>query len=99
MEQKEKEKEIEIVLLKMKTKFIIFGIINFVLMILATIFILSFHSAYAGGFFDYFSCFIMTFLFLQIIPFIISIVLGCMMFEGAKKNNECCLNLSRVFLF
>ena len=98
-EVKNKDKEIEIVTLRMKIKYIIFGIISFILMVCGTLFILGFQAVYAGGFADYIACFLFTFIILQIIPFIISVIIAIMWYKGVKNNNKCLMKLSRLFLF
>ena len=92
-------KEIKNLLNKMRIKFIIFVIIVMVLLIIFLFTFVGFGGSYGGGYIDYLIPGLVDIAFLQILPFIWSLILAIFRCMGIKKNNECCNNFSLFFMF
>ena len=82
-----------------KKRSIIFFIINIILMFIFFITITAFVGAYGGGFVDYFVPGIISLIFLEIIPFLWSLILAFLTYLGIKKKIECCSKVSNFFMF
>ena len=83
---------------KAKVRYIIFSFINLILMIIFFIYLTNFTSAYSGGALDYIGAGIWTFIFLQIFPFISSLLISLLRYYGMKKNNQKMYKMSQVLL-
>ena len=84
---------------KTKIKNNIFFIINIVLMLIFLLTITAFCGAYGGGFADYFIAGIISLIFLEIFPFLWSLIISLLIYLGNKKNNICCLKVGQFFMF
>ena len=84
---------------KFKRKNLIFFIINIILMAIFLLTIAAFVGAYGGGFVDYFIGGIISLIFLELIPFIWSLVIALFIYLGIKKKNKCCSSFSKFFMF
>jgi hypothetical protein len=90
---------IQTLILKTRHKYLIFFIINIVLMIIFFFAITGFGGAYGGGFVDYFTAGLISLFFLEIFPFLWSIVLSLLRYYGFKKNNILLFKISQFFMF
>ena len=94
-----KNNNIKEVVSKASKKNIIFFIINIVLMIIFFMTITAFVGAYGGGFVDYFISGIISLIFFEIIPFLWSFILACLIYFGSRKKIEWCSTVSNLFMF
>jgi len=90
---------IQDLVLKTKLKYLIFFIIDIVLMIIFFLSITGFGGAYGGGFVDYFVAGTISLTFLEIFPFIWSLVIALLRYIGFKKNNKTLFKISEFFMF
>jgi len=93
------EKEYNTSMYKIKCLFIIFFIINFVLVIILSFYVIGFNMIYDKSIADFLIPTFVTFLLLQIIPFLISIVIALIMFKGLKKDDKKLINIAKTCLF
>ena len=84
---------------QVKIKYLVFFIINLVLMIIFFFTISGFCGAYGGGNVDYFTASIISLIFLEIFPFLWSAVIALLRYLGVKKNNSYCFKISEFFMF
>ena len=84
---------------KTKIKYFIFFIITIVLLIIFMFAFIGFGGAYGGGFSDYFIPGIVSLIFLQIFPFIWSIIIAIFYYIGIRGRSRCCRKISRFFMF
>ena len=91
--------EIKKIISKTKKMNIIFFIIIIILMIVFFMTITAFVGAYGGGFVDYFISGIISLIFLEIIPFLWSLILSFLIYLGSKKKIKSCSNVSNFFIF
>jgi predicted nucleic acid-binding Zn finger protein len=80
-------------------KYIIFFIINLALMIIFLMTLTGFCGAYGGGFVDYFIASIISLIFLEIFPFLWSIVIALFIYFGYKKDIKWLKKISHFFMF
>ena len=90
---------IQQLILKTRRKYLIFFIINMVLMVIFFFSFTGFGGAYGGGLVDYFTAGFISLIFLQIFPFIWSIILALLRYYGFKKNNKLLFRISQIFMF
>ena len=93
------EKEYSIVMEKIKILFIIFFAINFVLLIFFDIYTMGFNLIYNKSLSDFLIPSFITFIFLQIIQFIISIIITALLYLGLKNENQRFINIAKYLLF
>ena len=67
-------------------------------MILFFVYLTNFSNAYSGGALDYIGAGIWTFIFLQIFPFISSLLIAFLRQHGMKNKKEKIYKLSQVLL-
>jgi len=84
---------------KVKRMNMIFIIIDLILMAIFLLTIVAFVGAYGGGFIDYFIGGIISLIFLELIPFLWSLVIAIFMYLGIKNKNKCCSSFSKFFMF
>lgn len=82
-----------------RIKYIIFFIIIGVFLILFLFVFIAFGGAYGGGFSDYFLPGIVALIFLQIFPFLWSLIISLLYYIGIKEKSKCCRQVSRFFMF
>jgi len=82
-----------------RIKYIVFFIIVGVFLILFLFVFIAFGGAYGGGFSDYFLPGIVALIFLQIFPFLWSLVISLLYYLGIKQKSKCCRQTSRFFMF
>ena len=90
--------EVQKLIKKTKIRYIIFAFINLILMIIFFVYLTNFSMAYQGGALDYIGAGIWTFIFLQILPFVSSLIITCLRHYGIKKKSEGMYKLSQVLL-
>ena len=93
------EEEIKDYLDTVRIKYKFMYMINIVLMFFFWYYVINFSAVYRGGDIDYISASIMTFLFLQIFPFFICLVLAIFIYCGLKNSEEKLYNISQYFVF
>ena len=91
-------KEVQKLIKKAKVRYIIFSFINLIFMIIFFIYLTNFTAAYSGGALDYIGAGIWTFIFLQILPAISSLIISLLRYYGMKKNHEGMYKMSQVLL-
>lgn len=91
--------EINDLVSKTKKKNIIFFIINIILMIIFFLTITAFVGAYGGGFVDYFIPGIISLIFLELFPFLWSLIIALFTYLGIKGKNKCFLSFGKFFMF
>ena len=84
---------------KIKIKYYIFIFINFVLMVIFFIYLTNFSAVYTGGILDFIGAGILTFILLQVIPFISSLILSLLRFYGLKNSNDILYSISQILSF
>ena len=91
-------KEVQKLIKKTKVRYIIFAFINLIFMIIFFVYLTNFSMAYSGGALDYIGAGIWTFILLQILPFISSLIIAFLRYYGIKKNKEGMYKMSQVLL-
>ena len=61
--------------------------------------ITAFVGAYGGGFVDYFIAGIISLIFLELIPFLWSLILAYLTYLGIRKKDKWYSNVSHFFMF
>ena len=82
-----------------RIRYIIFFIITLVLLLIFMFTFVGFGGAYGGGFRDYIISGIFSLIFLEIFPFLWSLIIALLRFIGIKKRNKICFKISRFFMF
>ena len=93
------EKEYDSLMPKIKNLYITFFIINFVLIILFSIYITGFNIVYDKSLSDFLIPSLITFILLQIMPFIISTIITLLLYLGFTKENKNFINIAKSLLF
>jgi hypothetical protein len=91
--------EIKGVLLKQRIKYIIVTSINFAFMIMFYFYIVNFFAVYRGGIVDYLASATWTFIFMQIIPFIICLIFALFRYIGIKKSNNKLYQVGQLLIY
>ena len=94
-----KNKAIQDLSSKVKIKNIVFFIIVMVLMIIFLFVLGGFVGAYGGGAVDYFTAGIISLIFLEIFPFIWSLIIALFRYYGIKKKNKYLFKIALFFMF
>ena len=68
-------------------------------MIIFFLVITSFVGAYGGGFVDYFTAGIISLIFLELFPFLWSLVIALFIYLGEKKKNDSFKKFGEFFMF
>ena len=87
------------ILNQIKCLYITFFIINFILIIFFCLFLIGFNIINKYSEIDFLVPSIITFILLQLITFLISIIIALIMFKGMKKNNKKMINFAKTFLY
>jgi hypothetical protein len=82
-----------------RIKYLVFFIIVGVLLFLFLFVFIAFGGAYGGGFSDYFLPGIVALIFLEIFPFLWSLIISLLYYLGIKQKSKCCRQVSRFFMF
>lgn len=61
--------------------------------------ITAFVGAYGGGFVDYFTAGIISLIFLELFPFLWSLVIALLFYFGQKKNSSFLKKFAEFFMF
>ena len=96
---KEEIKELNIFFNRKNLTYIWIVCINFVLLIVFFFYIINFSQAYKGGVVDYVGGTLMTWIFLQIIPFISCLISALFRYYGLKKQNNRLYKLNQVYIY
>jgi hypothetical protein len=91
-------REVQKIIKKVKVRYIIFAVINLILMVVFFIYLTNFSNAYSGGALDYIGAGIWTFIMLQILPFISSLIIALLRYYGMKKNIQGMYRISQILL-
>ena len=91
-------REVQKVIKKVKVKYIVFAVINLILMVVFFIYLTNFSNAYSGGALDYIGAGIWTFIMLQILPFISSLIIATLRYYGMKKSSQGMYKISQILL-
>ena len=84
---------------KLRIKYYIYMVINFILVIIFYIYVTNFSAVYISGVFDYVGAGIWTFILLQIFPFFSSLVLSILRYYGLKKSNNTIYRISQILSY
>ena len=84
---------------KKKRLYIIISSINFILILFFFFYIINFSEAFQGGIIDYIGATFMTWLLLQIIPFISCIISALFRYYGLKNKNNRLYKLNQVYIY
>ena len=84
---------------KTKKKYTTFYVIIMILMVIFFFSLAGFGAAYGGGFVDYFTAAIISLIFLEIFPFLWSIVIALFRYFGYKNDNQYLIRISQFFMF
>lgn len=82
-----------------RIKYLVFFIIVGVLLVLFLFVFIAFGGAYGGGFSDYFLPGIVALIFLEVFPFLWSLIISLLYYLGIKQKSKCCRQTSRFFMF
>ena len=74
-------------------------LIDIILMIIFFCYIVNFSAVYEGGDLDYISASILTFIFLQVFPFFICLVLTLIRYLGLKISSESLYKISQILAY
>ena len=91
-------KEVQKLIKKAKVRYIIFSFVNLIFMIIFFVYLTNFTTAYSGGALDYIGAGIWTFIFLQILPAISSLIISLLRYYGMKNKNQGMYKMSQVLL-
>ena len=91
-------REVQKIIKKVKVRYIIFAVINLILMVVFFIYLTNFSNAYSGGALDYIGAGIWTFIMLQILPIISSLIIALLRYYGMKKNIQGMYRISQILL-
>ena len=73
--------------------------INMILMMIFFCYLVNFSAVYIGGDLDYISASILTFIFLQVFPFFICLILTLIRYLGLKISSEKIYKISQIFAY
>ena len=90
---------IKYLITKTKIKYIIFFILSLSLLFLFLFSFIGFGGAYGGASVDYITPGFISILFLQIFPFIWSLIIAIFRYIGIKNEHKFCYDFSQFFLF
>ena len=93
------EEEIKEFLKTIVTQYKSIFLINMVLMILFSCYIINFSAVYIGGDLDYISASILTFIFLQVFPFFICFILTLIRYLGIKISSDLLYKTSQILAY
>ena len=68
-------------------------------MVIFFIYLTNFSAVYTGGILDFIGAGILTFILLQIFPFVSSLLLSLLRFYGLKNTNGALYSMSQIFSF
>ena len=98
-DKKEEIKEMNYFFNSKNCFYIILASIKFILIIFFFFYIINFSQAYKGGIIDYVGATFMTWLFLQVIPFISCLIFALFRYYGLKKQDNRLYKLNQVYIY
>ena len=98
-EKNEEIKEINIFLLKYNIYYIIITVINLIFVLVFFYYLINFSQVYKGGYIDYLTAGFMTWILLQIFPFITCLISTCFRVSGIKNGYKKLYKLNQVYAF
>jgi len=84
---------------KTRIKYIIFFILTLCLLVVFLLTFVGFGGAYGGGFIDYLIPGIIALLFLEIFPFLWSLIIALLRYTANKNGSKCPFEFSQFFMF
>ena len=84
---------------KTRIKYIIFFILTLCLLVVFLLTFVGFGGAYGGGFIDYLIPGIIALLFLEIFPFLWSLIIALFRYSANKNGSKCSFEFSQFFMF
>ena len=96
---KVKDEKIKEVLKKPRIKYIILVSINFALMLVFFYCVTNFYAVYRGGIIDYIAASLITFIFIQIFPFILCLIFSLFRYFGIKKSNDKLYKIGQLLIY
>ena len=97
--KREEIKEMNKFFNKQNSIYIIIACVNFILIIFFFFYLINFSQAYKGGILDYVGATFMTWLFLQVIPFISCIISALFRYYGLKNQNNRLYKLNQIYIY
>ena len=97
--KKEEIKEMNMFFNHQNFIYIIIACVDFILIIFFFFYLINFSQAYKGGILDYVGATFMTWLFLQVIPFISCIISALFRYYGLKNNNNRLYKLNQIYIY
>ena len=98
-DMKEEIKQLNIFFHEKNRSFILIFFINFILMLFFVFYIINFSEAFKGGILDYVAGALMTWIFLQVFPFITCFISVLFRYYGLKNNNSKLYKMNQVYIF
>ena len=98
-DKKEEIKQINFFFLKYNIYYLIIAGINFIFMILFFYYLINFAQAYKGGYIDYITGGFMTWIMLQVFPFITCFISTIFRICGIKCGYSKLYKLNQVYIF
>ena len=98
-EKKEEIREVNIFFLKYNTYYLIITSINFIFMLLFFYYLINFSQVYIGGYIDYITGGFMTWIMLQVFPFITCFISTILRKCGIKTGSSKLYKLNQVYAF
>ena len=84
---------------KTRIKYIIFFVLTLCLLVVFLLTFVGFGGAYGGGFIDYLIPGIIALLFLEIFPFLWSLIIALLRYTANKNGSKCPFEFSQFFMF
>ena len=98
-DKKEEIREVNVFFLKYNTYYLIIASINFILMLLFFYYLINFSQVYKGGCIDYITGGFMTWVMLQVFPFITCFISTILRICGIKRKRSKLYKLNQVYAF
>ena len=96
---KVKDEKLKEILKKQKKKYIVLVSVNFLLMLFFYFCITNFYGPYRGGLIDYFTASFITFIFMQVFPFILCLIFAIIRYLGFKKSNKRYYKIGQLLIY
>ena len=96
---KVKDEKMKDVLTNKKKKYIILVSVNFVFMLGFYFCIINFYGPYRGGLIDYLTASFITFIFMQVFPFILCLIFSLIRYFGLKKSDKRLYKIGQLLIY
>ena len=96
---KVKDVKIKEVLRKKRNKYIILVSFDFVFLLIFYFYITNFYGVYIEGHIDYLAATFITFIFMQIVPFLLCLVFAFLRHYGIKKSNSTLYKIGQLLIY